>query len=362
MKLLLLSEGDPEKPFAFSGTGKSLLDHLRAHGHTVRTVDVDLHGVSRYIAGAIAWRPARMRSWNASRRLATSLDGTDALHQNGPTIEPRGRGRTPYFLYCDSNQRIAQRSQFAVASRLTEREIEEVVARERSVYEGATRIFTISEYARRSFIEDFGIAPDRVQSVGAGPNIDLSRIPERSNEPRSGPPTILFVGGYFRLKGGQVLLRAFERVRAEIPDAKLIVIGARDEQVEAPGVEALGFLRKDNPEHWKKLLDAYASASVFAFPTLFDAFGIVLLEAMLFGLPCVATRNWAIPEIVADGETGYTFPMGDANELASRLLELLRDEEKARRMGAAGRARALSRYTWPAVVDRMSATMQAALP
>jgi glycosyltransferase involved in cell wall biosynthesis len=83
---------------------------------------------------------------------------------------------------------------------------------------------------------------------------------------------------------------------------------------------------------------------------------------MFFGLPCVATGDWSIPEIVADGETGFLAPADDVDAFTARLLELLADPARARRMGEAGRARAERMFTWSAVAQKMLARMQAAAP
>ncbi len=376
MRILLLSEGDPERPIAFSGIGKSVLDHLRALGHEVATADVDVHGAGRYLLGGLTWSPKRLR-WlarfrvgdaafrarTAAARRAVRRHGSrvDAILQFGATFAPEGRGRLPYFLYCDSNHRMAMRSRFAVSSHLPPDESERVTRRERDVYADAAGIFTFSEWARRSFVEDFGVLPERVTAVGAGPNFDVSRIPARAPGRGDRPPTVLFVGGEFERKGGDVLLAAFALVRQAIPSARLVVVGAKDARIDAPGVEPLGFLRKDNPADWQRLVAAYRDADVFAFPTRFDAFGVVVLEAMFFGLPCVAVDAWAIPEMVVNGETGYTVPLDDAQALAERIVMLLRDDALARRMGAAGRARAEQRFTWHHVAERITAGMQAAL-
>jgi glycosyltransferase involved in cell wall biosynthesis len=257
---------------------------------------------------------------------------------------------------------MAERSPGAAGAALRPREIAHVIAREQAVYDGASAIFTLSDWVRRSFIEDFRIHPGRVVTVHAGPNLDTSRIPRRRPTSHAGgPPTILFVGGEYVPKGGDLLVRAFVNVRRRFPDARLVLIGPREFHSTEPGVEWLGFLRKDNPEHWRTLVECYATADVFCLPTRFDAFGIVLVEAMLFGLPCVATGSWAIPEIVVDGETGFTFPAEDVDALTDRLLRLLENPDLVRRMGEAGRARAERLFTWSVVVRKMTEVMEATL-
>jgi glycosyltransferase involved in cell wall biosynthesis len=378
LNILLLSEGDSEKPFAFSGIGKNVLDHLRAAGHDVIARDVEPSGVKRLLVAGLMWSPTRRR-WIAKYRGATFPFGVrtraarryidanasrvDAILQFGATFDPRNDRGIPYFLYCDSNKLLGRRSGHSPGAAFTPSEYAAAVAREQAIYDGAAGIFVFSERVRRSFIEDFNVPGDKVHTVYAGPNIDIRRIPARRPDPEPGHrPTILFVGRDFERKGGDLVLAAFEKARRELPDARLIVVGPRELPAVPAGVDFLGFLSKESEEDWQKLLGAYASADVFCFPTRYEPFGIVMVESMFFGLPCVATNVWAIPEIIVDGETGYTIPLDDLDALTDRLLRVLRDPALGRRMGAAGRARAEREFTWAAVARKMLDHMQDAVP
>jgi glycosyltransferase involved in cell wall biosynthesis len=146
-------------------------------------------------------------------------------------------------------------------------------------------------------------------------------------------------------------------VRRQLPAARLVIAGVPRGVVEAPGVVCLGDLDKSSDDGWRSLVEAYASADVFALPTRFEPFGIAFVEAMHFGLPCIGPRACAVPEIVRDGETGFTVDVDDVDGLTDRLLRLLTDRTLAEHMGEAGRARAREIFTWPRVVERMLATM-----
>jgi glycosyltransferase involved in cell wall biosynthesis len=259
----------------------------------------------------------------------------------------------------DSCMRIAAGSPHSWAGVLTASEVAAVIVREQQAYERAATVFTFSEAVRQAFIREVGLPPERVVTTYAGPNLDLSRIPDRSRIARpTGVPTVLFIGREFERKGGDLLLQAFAKVRARIPEARLVVIGPRALTLQEPGVTNLGLLRKDEPREWARLIEAYRSADVFCFPTRYEPFGIVILEAMLFGLPCVATRTGAIPEMVQDGETGYLVPKDDVEALTTRLLLLLGNREQATRLGDAARKRADSDFTWAAVTAKMVAVMR----
>ena len=84
---------------------------------------------------------------------------------------------------------------------------------------------------------------------------------------------------------------------------------------------------------------------MFAHTSRWEGFGIVLLEAMLAGLPIVATRVSAVPEIVADGETGLLVDAGDAEAVAAALSELLDDPARRTALGKAGLARARAEFS-----------------
>src|SRR4029077_11713442 len=98
-------------------------------------------------------------------------------------------------------------------------------------------------------------------------------------------------------------------------------------------IACLGDLDKNSAEGWANLAEAYTSADVFALPTRFEPFGVAFVEAMHFGLPCIGPRACAVPEIIVDGETGFTVPVDDVEALTDRLLRLLTDPSLARTMG-----------------------------
>jgi glycosyltransferase involved in cell wall biosynthesis len=194
----------------------------------------------------------------------------------------------------------------------------------------------MSEFVKGSLVDDYGVDPARVRVVGAGPNV----APERPVPPGGREKAILFVGRNFVPKGGPALLDAFARVRRVHPDARLWIVAARAPPALPDGAVFHGRLAQD------ALAALYARAAVFALPTLREAFGLSFLEAMAFGLPVVAPRLEAIPEIVSDGETGLLVPPRDPEALARALCDLLGDPLRARLLGAAGRARVAARYGW----------------
>jgi alpha-maltose-1-phosphate synthase len=267
----------------------------------------------------------------------------DAVLQAGVLFAPGRWPEVPYHLYLDHTWAIAER--YVPAPGLPPPVPYEPAwrAREEAVYRGAAAIFTMSEVVKASLRDDYGVDPGRVHVVGAGPNVEPG--PRDLGLARDG--SILFVGKNFVPKGGPTLLDAFERIRRDHPAARLHLVASSAPATLPEGVTFHGLLGKE------ALARLYATSSVFALPTLREAFGLVFLEAMSFALPVVASGIEAIPELVHEGETGHLVRPGDAGALAAAISGLLADPARARRMGAAGRARVSSRFGWELAAARM---------
>ena len=170
-------------------------------------------------------------------------------------------------------------------------------------------------------------------------------------------PLVVFAGRLASNKGLHHLVPAFAALKERHPHARLVLAG--EDQDQRARLEALSRrLGVADRVHFTGHLseDLYRSAlaagDVFALPSEWEAFGIVLVEAMACGVPCVATRVGGAPDVVVDGVTGRVVPYGDEKALSDALDGLLSDRALAARMGAAGRERAFKEYSWDAVVER----------
>ena len=155
------------------------------------------------------------------------------------------------------------------------------------------------------------------------------------------------------MKGLIPLLEALAKVRTERPDAHLVIIGKPKDKSRIPGViERLGL--QDAVEYvsgvtTERIVELYAEAEVAVVPSLYEGFSLPAIEAMACGVPLVATTGGALPEVVGTHEeTGLLVPPDDPGTLAAMMLRALGDADLRARIGAAGRARALDRFTWRA--------------
>jgi phosphatidylinositol alpha-1,6-mannosyltransferase len=172
-------------------------------------------------------------------------------------------------------------------------------------------------------------------------------------------PVIVCVSRLVRRKGQDTLIRALPRVRAEIPDATLLIVGEgpylRDLRALATQVGVGSAVRFTGSVPSAQLPAHYDAGDVFAMPCRtrragldVEGLGIVYLEASATGLPVIAGRSGGAPDAVLAGQTGAVVDGTDVAAVADELVRLLTDRDLARQLGAAGRAWVESEWSWDA--------------
>ncbi|MFD7440743.1 glycosyltransferase family 4 protein [Streptomyces sp. NPDC059909] len=210
-------------------------------------------------------------------------------------------------------------------------------------------VLTVSGSSEQEIVEHLGVRPERVRVVHIGADTDLfSPDPAVAEVPGR---IVTTSSADVPLKGLVFLVEALAKLRTEHPDAHLVVVGKRAEDgpvarmIERYGLSgAVRFVKGISDA---ELVDLVRGAQVACVPSLYEGFSLPAAEAMATGTPLVATTGGAIPEVAGpDGETCLAVPPGDAGALAAALGRLLGDPALRRRVGAAGRDRVLSRFTW----------------
>ncbi|BAU82876.1 glycosyl transferase [Streptomyces laurentii] len=210
-------------------------------------------------------------------------------------------------------------------------------------------VLTVSGTSRKEIVDHLGVRPDRISVVHIGadtglwsPDPSVAEVPGR---------IVTTSSADVPLKGLIHLIEALAKLRTERPDAHLVVVGKRAE--DGPVAQAIERYGLDGAVRFVKgvtdaeLVDLVRSAEAACVPSLYEGFSLPAAEAMATGTPLVATTGGAIPEVAGpDGETCLAVPTGDAGALAAALGRLLGDPELRARLGAAGRARVLERFTW----------------
>lgn len=337
----------------------------------VGTLDAKLEGWDRWLNGLLSFSPQRQR-WrqrfykNAlafrqrSQALAAQLSQmqhqADVVLQVGAMFDAGWPPtRLPNVIYTDYTSYLSAQKPAAGRSPLSASGQQNWFDLEQRAYQRAAHICTRSQMARRSIIDHYGIAPQKVSVVGGG--VNLASLPALEPRTTENPPTALFIGSDFYRKGGDLLLAAFAQVRQEIPDARLLLV-TRDPipaNLSLAGVECV-------PSAWNRdrILDLFRQADLFVLPARLETWGDVLLEAMAFGLPCVGVREDAIAEIIDHEQTGLVVQSESVDALAGALNRLLSDPATRNQYGATARQRVEEMFTWDQVAQRLTAVLKTA--
>lgn len=218
-----------------------------------------------------------------------------------------------------------------------------------TLYRAADAVFAQSEHERSVLLRG-GVLDDRIHVTGLAPSVSADGDGRRfrAGHGLADAPLVLFIGRRGAYKGSGVLRDSLEEVWREQPDARLVLCG--------PG-EVPGGIRADPrildlgrvTEGTKA--DALAAADILCIPSLFEAFGIVYVEAWSHGVPVVGGPAPAVKELIRDGVDGLLVEQ-TSGSVARALLRLIGDAQLRRRMGAAGLKRQRESFTWAHVARR----------
>ncbi len=195
----------------------------------------------------------------------------------------------------------------------------------------------------------YGIPADRVTVILNGVDQEFFQSPRGAP---AGPPIILSVGRLEPAKDQHTLIEAFRLVAADHPEAQLWLVGNGSRREELISLVARYDLagRVQVLRGRPNLRPLFQEAAVFALSSLEEGLPNVVLEAMVAGLPVVATRVGGLPEVVRPGRTGWLVPPGDVPALAAALSHLLADPETSQAFGRAGREQAVRDFSLASMV------------
>src|SRR4051794_6503525 len=251
---------------------------------------------------------------------------------------------------------------------------------EKVAIEGADAVVAVSKGSREDILACYpAVGPERVQVIYNGidareytPDPGTDVLERHGVDPDR--PSVVFVGRITRQKGVPYLvdaaLRFDERAQlvlcAGAPDTPEIAAEV-EQKVERLRAERGNVIWLDQMLPKREVIQLLSHATVFACPSIYEPLGIVNLEAMACEAAVVATATGGIVEVVVDGETGLLVPFetaeGDITPrdpagfvagIAERVNALVADPERARRMGGAGRERAVSEFDWGAIARQTS--------
>lgn len=221
-------------------------------------------------------------------------------------------------------------------------------------------LLTVSSSSAADIAEDFGVTPDQLHIVPLGVNTELFKPAEQRVSGR----IIAIASADVPLKGVSHLLHAVARLRVERNldlqlVSKLEPNGPTEKLIAELGISDIVHISSGLSD--QELAGLLASAEVACIPSLYEGFSLPAVEAMASGTPIVASRAGALPEVVGtDGSCARLVRPADVDELTAVLGELLDSPSERRRLGAAGRRRALDVFSWESVAAQTVAVYEQA--
>src|SRR5437588_4536112 len=227
----------------------------------------------------------------------------------------------------------------------------------------AWRVIVCSEYMRGEVLRSFNCPYDKSDVIYNGVDAkkfdfqwtEQERAEWRAKFALSDQKVVVYVGRFVREKGIHVLLDSASAVLAQEPKAKFVIVGGgMREKYErfvhwyglSDKVVFTGFMANRN------LFAMYRIADVAAFPSLYEPFGIVALEAMASAAPVVASDAGGLQEVVLHDKTGTLSYAGDPNSLAWGMLRVMQDPLRAQRLAKAAKARLHTDFDWSHIAEK----------
>jgi len=357
----LVFPGDSTDPSASSGTPFSLANALeglgvevvRIRGRAPRIMERAAMAVTvlRWLASAECGAGSRGGSSpRAGIEVTMMRSGFARMRLLG--LQPAGivqlgsefliESRAPLATFEDQTIRQALDSGY-FAWHLGPRDIAWRLDRQRRIYNRATVCCTRSNWAARSITQDYGVTPSKLRVIGLGPNRPAAPVARAWD-----PPRFLFVGKDWERKNGPLLIDTFRQLRAELPTARLDVVGGHP-RIDCPGVVGHGPLHMREPDDQAHLAALFSEATCFVLPSHYEPMGISYVEASAAGLPSIGTCVGGCRDVIS--QSGRVVDPSKPGQLLNAMRELADPK-----VAAAAGAQALidsRRYTWPRVAERL---------
>lgn len=233
----------------------------------------------------------------------------------------------------------------------------------RKAWQRKKHVIAISDAVRCWLVNDCSISITKISLVHYGIDPDpFETIRKDMKQTKRDKPLIISVGRLEPRKGHERAIHIMEEVVKSVPNVKMIIIGhdpwgygsTLQDLITSSGLKAqiklAGF--KSNVAEYMK------SANLFLFTSYAEGFGLVSIEAMAASLPVVASDIPATREIIVDGETGFLINADEPKSSSKRVIELLLNDKKSRKMGERGHARVTQTFTIEKMVDKTIAVYE----
>ena len=224
----------------------------------------------------------------------------------------------------------------------------------------ARKVITVSEFCRTEIAEKWDLPADKIETTSEA----ARKLFRPGKKKKNGPPTILFVSAIHPRKNLGRLIRVWQRLRIDrFPDLRLTVVGPAAWAAGAD-LQALKAAVAKGGVHWlgvqtdAELKEAYQTATLLVYPSLYEGFGLPPLEAMACGCPVVCSNTASLPEVC--GEAAEYFDPTSEEEMAAKIAYALGNEGRREELSRAGIAKA-AEYSWERMAEETAAVYRRAM-
>lgn len=214
-----------------------------------------------------------------------------------------------------------------------------------SYFANCSGIFTMGMWLRNSIVERLGVPADRVHCVGGGINLDPTLIENKYKQHNK----ILFVGRDFERKGGYLVIDAFNKLKKNKSDKVELHIAGPCSNPLRENIEGIYYHGDCNPN---KITELMNMCDVFCMPSYYEAYGLVFIEALVYGLPCIGRNAYEMPYFIEEGKTGLLINEDDSEDLAKKMYILLNDHSFAERVKEKQEFY-IKKYSWNSVANNI---------
>ncbi|EOR24552.1 group 1 glycosyl transferase [Clostridium sartagoforme AAU1] len=362
MKIIYACEWNKNKETTWSGTTYSLLSSIK---NKVRVEELDL---SPSLPIKILNKILGLRIRNGNISFVNTLNTfnryffqkkiNNALLNNNKDVVLQigdyGKCKNQSYIYQDLSvdslvyfrENFPELFKYSGYENISYKQLNKRLEQQIEIYNNCQGILTMSKWLSNNLVEYTGIPKEKVHWVGAGINLDKNKINNCEKDNRR----ILFVGRDFKRKGGDLTYNAFKILKDKyIKDAELYVAGPTDWPLDEKidGVTFLGDLSYAELSNYFNLCD------IFCLPSRFEAYGLVFIEALTYGLPCIARNEFEMKEFINHGENGYLIDEDNPEKLAILMKDLLVNETIKKNV-IKNRDFYINEYSWDSVANRIT--------
>lgn len=230
---------------------------------------------------------------------------------------------------------------------------------EQKTLQGSASLLFSSEWAKQNAVDYYGIDAEKIHVVEFGANLPTPR--ECAVNIDTSVCHLVFIGKDWEKKGGDKVLEAYRKLKAEGFRCTLTVIGSVPEArlEEDQELTVIPFLDKSKPEELETLCGILARSHLLVLPTQYDAFGIVFCEASAYGVPSITADVCGVSQPVREGKNGYLLPPeATAGDYAEKIKAVFSDTENYLKLRAASRREFETRLNWHVWGERVDQILE----